>query len=94
MTDGEEGDGSYTKVTSELSDWTGIYLVVYDQEESDTVKIFNGIDAAHDYVMEEAVNGVVAAAVEGQAELFIAPMQGGYSIQVLDGTTLNLLVNI
>ena len=89
MTDGEEGDGSYTKVTSELSDWTGIYLVVYDQEESDTVKIFNGIDAAHDYVMEEAVNGVVAAAVEGQAELFIAPMQGGYSIQVLDGTNAN-----
>lgn len=89
MNDGEESDGSYAKVTSELSDWSGTYLMAYVPEASDTIKVFNGIDASHDYVLAETTNGVVAAAVEGQTELFIAPMQGGYSIQVLEGDNAN-----
>ena len=80
----EETEGYYVKVTSEPTDWTGKYLIVY--EDGTNAYVFNGKDEANGYV-DATIDG---AAIKANAELdavavTIATMEGGYSIKTANG---------
>lgn len=76
----------YAKVTRELSDWSGDYLIVY---ETDNVA-FNGaletLDAANNTVAVTISNGIINATETMNAAKFtIAAIDGGYSIKSASG---------
>lgn len=85
---GEGGDdeGYYVKVTSAPSDWSGKYLIVYEEGSL----AFNGgleaLDAAKNSISVEIANGKIAADAKTNAAAFtIAQMEGGYSIRAANG---------
>ena len=86
----EESDKvpGYIKVTEEPTDWSGDYIIVYEDTEKapGLGKVFNGTDAGKDYVASKIYNGTIAAAAEGMAEVKIAAMNDGYSLLVTNGT--------
>ena len=76
----------YAKVTRELSDWSGDYLIVY---ETGNVA-FNGaletLDAANNTVAVTISNGIINATETMNAAKFtIAAIDGGYSIKSASG---------
>ncbi len=76
----------YAKVTRELSDWSGDYLIVY---ETGNVA-FNGgletLDAANNTVAVTISNGIINATETINAAKFtIAAVEGGYSIKSASG---------
>ncbi|MBR4966707.1 MAG: chitobiase/beta-hexosaminidase C-terminal domain-containing protein, partial [Bacteroidaceae bacterium] len=80
----EETEGYYVKVTSEPADWTGKYLVVY--EEGADAYVFNGKDQANGYVAATIDGAVIKANSELDAvAVTIATMEDGYSIMTADG---------
>ena len=80
----EETEGYYVKVTSEPADWTGKYLVVY--EDGANAYVFNGKDQANGYVAATIDGAVIKANNELDAvAVTIATMEGGYSIMTADG---------
>ena len=76
------GDAIYAKVTEEPDDWSGDYLLVYEGE--DDAVAWTGADESNCYVEVTIANDEIAG-TEGAAVLTIAPMDGGYSIQVNNG---------
>lgn len=79
-------NGDFVKVTSEPTDWSGEYLIVY---ESGNIA-FNGgltkLDAANDYISVTIADNKIAATDATNAATFtIAPMTGGYSIKAKSG---------
>ena len=80
----EETEGYYIKVASEPADWSGKYLVVY--EEGADAYVFNGKDEANGYVSATIDGGVIKANGELDAvAVTIAAMEGGYSISTVSG---------
>jgi len=78
--------GNYVKVTEELTDWSGEYLIVYE----DGNVAFNGnletFDAVGNTVnVEIASSTIIANDAMNNASFTIAPMTGGYSIQGTSG---------
>lgn len=70
---------SYTKVTENLGDWSGEYLLVYENEGQ--AYVWTGVDEAECYVTTTVSDNSISAP-EGAAILTIASMEGGYSIKV------------
>ena len=79
----EETEGYYVKVTSEPADWTGKYLIVY--EEDANAYVFNGKDEVNGYVAAKAGSVIKADGELDAVAVTVAAMQGGYSIKTADG---------
>lgn len=82
------GGGKWVKVTSAPSDWSGDYLIVY--ENADGNLIFDGsltkLDAVSNTVKVEIADGAIASSAEIEACKFtVAAIEGGYSIKSASG---------
>ena len=75
------GSNAYVKVTEEPADWSGEYLLVY---EDDNIT-WTGVDAGQCHVDVTIENGEIAEKPETASTLTIASMEGGYSIMVNGG---------
>ena len=75
--------GDYVKVTSAPADWSGEYILVYEQSNT-TGYIWTGVDAASCYVSKPISNNTITD--DGFITITIAPITGGYSIKVNGGS--------
>ncbi len=83
---GNIGNGDYVKVTTEPTDWSGDYLIVYENSG----KAFNGalstLDANNNTITVSIFNNQIGSTAETDAAIFtIAPMTDGYSIKSASG---------
>ena len=95
----EQGTGTatparYVKVTSAPNDWSGDYLIVYEDIEV----AFNGglstLDATSNYIDVDINNGVIASTATTDAAKFtIASMTTGYSIKSASGYYIGRIAN-
>ena len=74
---------TFEKVTAEPADWTGEYLLVYENSETEAY-VWNGIDAASNYSPATIADGAIEVA--DAVTIKIATMTGGYSVLVNGGT--------
>ena len=80
----EETEGYYIKVVSEPTDWSGKYLVVY--EDGADAYVFNGEDIVNGYVLATTDGDVIKANSEVDAvAVTVAAMEGGYSVNTAGG---------
>ena len=86
VTMGVERMYGYAKVTSTPADWGGEYLI------ADGNKVFNGLDAANDYV-EGTISNNVLKYEDGMAKVSIEKMTGGYSLKILNGDKANKYIS-
>ena len=73
---------TFEKVTAAPADWSGEYLLVYENSATEAY-VFNGLDAANGYTTATIANGKITA--DGLVTLTIAAMDGGYSILLKGG---------
>lgn len=74
----------YQKVTASQSDWTGTYLIVY--EDGAKAYVFNATDAANGYLSATITDGKIASNSDTDAvQVQIESMSGGYSIKTSKG---------
>ncbi len=83
---GTSSSGDYEKVTSALNEWSGEYLIVYEDGNA----AFNGglttLDATNNYIPVDISNGTITANETTNAAKFtIAPTEDGYSIKSASG---------
>lgn len=84
---GSQPAGSYTKVTSVPEDWSGEYLIVYE----DGSVAFNGaltekLDVAENGIAVTISNGTIASTTAiDNATFTITKMEGGYSVKSHSG---------
>ncbi len=84
---GSQPAGSYTKVTSAPEDWSGEYLIVYE----DGSVAFNGaltekLDVAENGIAVTISNGTIASTTAiDNATFTITKMEGGYSVKSHSG---------
>jgi uncharacterized repeat protein (TIGR02543 family) len=76
-------NGDFVKVTSEPTDWSGEYVLVYEQSTT-TGYVWTGVDATNCYVSKSISSNTIVD--DGFVTITIAPMTGGYSIKVNGGT--------
>ncbi len=76
------GQTTYEKVSSTLTDWTGEYLLVYENDAT-TAYCWTGVDAASCFT-ELSINDNTITS-DNVVTLSIAVMEGGYSIQINGG---------
>ena len=74
---------SYVKVTSAPSDWSGEYLLVYENSAT-SAYVWTGVDDASCYTEKTITNNSIAD--DDVVSMTIASMSGGYSIKVNSGT--------
>ncbi|MBQ8542503.1 MAG: chitobiase/beta-hexosaminidase C-terminal domain-containing protein [Bacteroidaceae bacterium] len=80
----EETAGYYMKVIAEPADWSGKYLIVY--EDGTDAYVFNGKDEENGYVSATTDGDVINANSEIDAvAVTVAAMEGGYSISTVGG---------
>ena len=78
----EETAGYYMKVIAEPADWSGKYLIVY--ENGADAYVFNGEDEINGYVSATTDGDVISANSEIDAvAVTVAAMEGGYSISTV-----------
>ena len=81
------GDGNYVKVTTAPEDWSGEYLIVYE----DGAVAFNGgltdkLDVAENGISVTISGGTIASSTAvDNATFTIAKMEGGYSVKSHSG---------
>lgn len=80
--EGSGNSGDFVKVTSAPSDWSGEYILVYEQSATSGY-VWTGVDAVNSYVSKPISSNTIAD--EGVVSITIAPMTGGYSIKVNGG---------
>jgi hypothetical protein len=74
----------YVKVASAPADWSGKYLIVY--EDGADAYVFKALEAANNYVDATIENGVILATEElNSVSVELAPMNGGYSVKTSAG---------
>lgn len=82
---------TFKKVTTGLADWSGTYLIVYEEGKL----IFDGslatLDAVNDYKAVTITNGSIEE--ETTYAFTIAKMEGGYSIQSASGKYIGRSAN-
>lgn len=83
---GTVSSGDYVKVTSALTDWSGDYLIVYENGR----KAFDGsltvLDANNNTISVTINNSTISSNNETDAAMFtIAPVSGGYSVKSASG---------
>ena len=79
---------SFVKVTDEPDDWSGDYLIVYEDEDGSTA--FNGsadeLNSKGNYIDVTISGGEIESnAATDAAKVTIAQIDGGYSIATVDG---------
>ena len=74
---------TFEKITSEPADWSGEYLLVYENSSTQAY-VWTGVDAANGYSQYAISDGKITAT--DAVTITIAPMTGGYSIKV-NGST-------
>ena len=80
----EETEGYYIKVVSAPADWSGKYLIVY--EEGTDAYVFNGEDIINGYVSATTDGDVIKANSKVDAvAVTVAAMEGGYSVKTAAG---------
>ena len=80
----QETTKCYKKVTESQSDWTGTYLIVY--EDGAKAYVFNATDAANGYLSATISDGTIASTSETDAvQVQIESMNGGYAIKSSKG---------
>lgn len=72
----------YAKVTSAPSDWSGEYILVYENSTTEAY-VWTGVDDASDYTTATIANNKVSG--DNFVTITIASMEGGYSIKVNSG---------
>ena len=78
------GVAYYEKVTSALTDWSGTYLIVY--EDGNSAYVFNGQDAVNGYVLADINNDKINSTLELDAvAVAIESMTDGYSVKTANG---------
>ena len=76
-------NGDFVKVTSAPMDWSGEYILVYEQ--SATIGyVWTGVDEVNSYVSKTISNDIIADD-QSLITLTIASMSGGYSVKVNGG---------
>lgn len=75
------GDKVYKKVDSNLSDWSGEYLIVYELSDG-SAKVFNGVDATGEYVKVSSIANNTIYLQNGMCSVVVEKMTGGYSVKV------------
>lgn len=82
-----EGE-SYTKVSENLSDWSGNYLIVYESNAT-TALVFDGsltkLDAKNDYVEFPIDGGTISGTDLSKYSFTIEVIDSGYSIKSASG---------
>ena len=74
----------YEKVTAAPNDWTGTYLIVY--EDGSNAYVFNGADEVNGYVSATINDSVINSSNELNAvAVTIEAMDGGYAIKTANG---------
>lgn len=76
-------NGDFVKVTSAPADWSGEYILVYEQNTT-TGYVWTGVDATSCYVSKTISNDIIADD-PSLITLTIASMSGGYSVKVDGG---------
>ena len=76
-------NGDFVKVTSAPTDWSGEYILVYEQSAS-TGYVWTGADVVNSYVSKSISGNTIAD--DGFVTITIAAMSGGYSIKVNGGS--------
>ena len=77
-------NGDFVKVTSAPTDWSGEYILVYEQNTT-TGYVWTGVDVTSCYVSKTISNDIIADD-QSLITLTIAPISGGYSIKINGGT--------
>ena len=74
---------TFKKVTAEPADWSGEYLLVYENSATEAY-VWDGVDAALSYDIVAITDGVIVA--DDLVTVKIAAMTEGYSILINGGT--------
>lgn len=77
---------SYVKAASEPSDWSGEYILVYENSSTEGF-VWTGVNTSNCYV-SKTINGDTIAN-DDYVTLTVASMTGGYSIKINGGTNNN-----
>ena len=77
---------SYVKVTEAPTDWSGEYILVYENSATEGY-VWTGVNTANCFVSETISDNTIAD--DGFVTLTIASMTGGYSIRIKGGTNNN-----
>ena len=92
-TEGSSGSGDYVKVTETPDDWSGEYLIVYE----DGSLAFNGslttLEAVSNGALVNITDNTISADEGDPYKFIIAPMTGGYSIQSASGSSLQTITH-
>lgn len=75
---------TFEKVTAEPADWSGEYLLVYENSATEAY-VWTGVDAASNYETATITDGAIEVA-DAVTTIKIAAMDGGYSVLVNGGT--------
>ena len=73
----------FEKVTTAPADWSGQYLIVYENSATEAY-VFNGQDAANGYVSATIADGKIESTELDNYVATIAPMTGGYSVKIAE----------
>ena len=73
----------FEKVTTAPADWSGQYLIVYENSATEAY-VFNGQDAANGYVSASIADGKIESTELDNYVATIAPMTGGYSVKIAE----------
>ncbi len=71
----------FEKVTTAPADWSGQYLIVYENSATEAY-VFNGQDAANGYVSATIAAGKIESTELDNYVATIAPMTNGYSVKI------------
>lgn len=83
----------YTKVTEALEDYSGEYLIVY--EDTNDLKVFNGFDQVNGYVSASLENGKLLENDELlNCKVLIETSGEGYAIKLINGTNANKYIGV
>ena len=89
-----EADKHYAKVTRELPDWSGRYLIVYEDGTSAFDGGLDPLDDAFNIVSVTISNDIISATETlTESEFTIAAFEGGYSIQSASGIYIGKTAN-
>ena len=87
---GNTGNGDYVKIKTAPTDWSGEYLLVYENNATSGY-VWTGVDAANCF--QEAAITDYSIEDDGFVTIIIAPMSGGYSIRINGGTNDGKYIN-
>ena len=79
----------YEKVTVAPDDWSGTYILVYEESATSGRVCTAGVDASSNYVSATISSGVISSNDLSDYEVEIATYSTGYSVKALGGTNEN-----